>query len=126
MRDGTSLFETTQVELTSTEQVDQPPSPQLKEEDMLEDIKLYGTLVKAIKSQRMQDYNSSTYITYDHLNKKFYVMLLGSNHRYIAVAHDFAEMQSLLCDVKSQQADPSPKDQQVLIQDAHNMTEYVV
>ncbi len=58
----------------------------LKEEDMFEEIKLHGTLVKVIKTQRNVDFSYSTYITYSHPTKKFYLLLLGHNQRFIAVA----------------------------------------
>jgi hypothetical protein len=49
----------------------------LKEDDFFEDIKLYGTLMKVIKNQRSIESSYSTYITYDHVFKKFYLLLLG-------------------------------------------------
>jgi hypothetical protein len=58
----------------------------LKIEDMFDDIKLYGTLIKTIHLSRNSDYSYSTYLTYDHTYKKFYLLLLGNNQRYIAVA----------------------------------------
>ena len=68
---------------------------------MFDDIKLYGTLVKTIKNNKTTDYNHNTYISYDHTYKKFYLLLLGQNSRYIAVAHDFAEMETMLTDFKN-------------------------
>jgi hypothetical protein len=53
---------------------------------MFDDIKLYGTLIKTIHLSRNSDYSYSTYLTYDHTYKKFYLLLLGNNQRYIAVA----------------------------------------
>lgn len=38
----------------------------------------------------------NTYVIYDHANKKFYMLLLASKERYIAVAEDLTEMYSLL------------------------------
>lgn len=55
---------------------------------MFEDIKLYGTLLKTIKLQRNMDFNYASYLTYDHVYNKFYFLLYGHNHRYIAVAND--------------------------------------
>ena len=57
---------------------------------MFEEIKLYGTLIKTVKLQRNMDFNSSTYLIYDHNYKKFYFMLIGSTNRYIAVAQDLS------------------------------------
>lgn len=72
----------------------------LNEDDLYEKVNLYGTLVKVVKypkSSTMADLSShNTYMVYDHCHKKFYIMLLASSHRYIAVAEDLHEMYSLL------------------------------
>lgn len=40
--------------------------------------------------------NHNQYIIYDHAMKRYYVMQLASNYRYIAVAEDLSEMYKLL------------------------------
>ena len=71
-----------------------------KEEDLYDSIKLYGTLIKTIrlpKTSSMADLTShNTYIIYDHCHRKYYVLLLASNNRYIAVADDLSELYTLL------------------------------
>lgn len=72
----------------------------LNEEDLYERINLYGTLVKIVRHSRTSQLTDlsghNTYIVYDHNCRKFYIMLLGSQQRYIAVAEDLTEMYSLL------------------------------
>ena len=53
---------------------------------MFEEIKLYGTYVKTIKLQRNLDFNQNSYLVYDHTYSKFYLLLLSSTYRYIAVS----------------------------------------
>jgi hypothetical protein len=59
-------------------------------------------LIKTIKLQRtgsIDDLSShNTYMIYDHSHKKFYILLLGSAYRCIAVAEDLTEMYQLLKD----------------------------
>jgi len=53
----------------------------------------------------MADLSShNTYLIYNHSHKKFYILLLGSQYRYIAVAEDLSEMYQLL---KQQTSDVS-------------------
>lgn len=82
---------------TTTSQID---ISGIKEEDLYEKVNLYGTLVKVIKyprSNTMADLTShNTYLIYDQSHRKFYLMMLASNNRYIAVAEDLNEMSSLL------------------------------
>lgn len=59
---------------------------------MLEEIKLYGTLLKTVKLQRNSDFNRTSYLTYDSSYRKFYFLIYGSNHRFIAVADDLPNM----------------------------------
>ena len=56
-----------------------------------------------MKSQKLPKLSSladltshNTYITYDHCLRKFYILLLGSSYRYIAVAEDLSELYQLL------------------------------
>lgn len=88
----------------------------LKEDDLYENIKLYGTLVKVIKYPKTSTFadltGHNTYVIYDHCHKKYYIMLLASSYRYIAVASDLTEMYEVLKEhsslskkEKSQEAD---------------------
>lgn len=82
----------------------------LKEEDLYERINLFGTLVKVVKHQSTSQLGDlsghNTYIVYDHNCRKFYIMLLSSQQRYIAVAEDLVEMEALL----NQQVEEPPLD----------------
>jgi hypothetical protein len=57
-------------------------------------------LVKQIqnpKTNSLADLSGhNTYVVYDHYNKKYYMVLLGNSHRYIAIAEDLTEMYNLL------------------------------
>lgn len=70
------------------------------ESELFEPIKLKGTLLKHIKLQRSGPFadisTHNTYLIYDHTHKKYYILLLGSAYRYIAVAEDLSEMYQLL------------------------------
>ena len=76
----------------------------LSERDFYESIKLKGTFVKTIRLPRsgsiadLSGYNS--YVVYDHSYKKFYIMMLGAQSRFIAVAEDLGELYQLLKDPK--------------------------
>jgi hypothetical protein len=74
----------------------------LNEEDLYDNIKLQGTLVKSIKLQRtgpLADLaNHNLYIIYDHCYARYYILQVGSIHRYIAVAEDLTQMYQLLKD----------------------------
>ncbi len=62
----------------------------IKEEDMFEDLKLSGTYIKTIKLQKCQDFSYTSFLTFDHTYKKFYFLLIGSTHRFIAVSQDLS------------------------------------
>ncbi len=72
----------------------------MKEEDLYEGLKLYGTFLKKVKLPRTNSLadltNHNTYVIYDHCHRKYYIMMLASTYRYIAVAEDLTEMFSLL------------------------------
>eukprot|EP00347_Sterkiella_histriomuscorum_P020695 403336831 len=116
----------------------------ITEDDLYEEIRLYGTFIKQIKMQRNTDFNNLTYLTYDHVNKRFYFMLMGNNLRYIAVAQDLTQMETLLKDVlinineqeqdqsKDQSETTSPSDSQkisiknILEQEVKSINEFVI
>lgn len=68
----------------------------MKEEDLYEGVKLYGTYVKTVKLPKTSGLadltNQNTYIIYDHAHKRFYLMLIASSYRYIAIAEDLIEI----------------------------------
>lgn len=85
-----------------TDTIEIPLKADVKEEDMFEEIKLYGTLIKVVKFQtRNTDFSYNSYLSYDHINKKYYLLLLGHNHRFIAVSQNLVDMESLLHDSKA-------------------------
>ena len=67
---------------------------------MFEDLKLSGTFIKTIKLQKCQDFSYTSYLTFDHTYKKFYFLLIGSTHRFIAVSQDLSQLNSLLSEFK--------------------------
>jgi len=81
----------------------------MNEREFYESVKLKGTFVKTIKLPRsganadLSGYNS--YVIYDHSYKKFYIMMLGAQSRFIAVAEDLFELYQLLKDPSSLSVD---------------------
>jgi len=61
---------------------------EVDERDMFEEIKLLGTHRISLKNQEGLNPNYRGTITYDHTNKKYYVLVLANQQRYVAVVND--------------------------------------
>jgi hypothetical protein len=83
------LQEEKKAELEDQIRIEQPkPSDELEERDMFEEIDLLGTHCISLKNQEGLNPNYRGTITYDHTSRKYYVLVLASQQRYIAVVND--------------------------------------
>ena len=61
---------------------------EVEEKDMFEEIKLLGTHRISLKNQEGLNPNYRGTITYDKTNRKYYVLVLANQQRYVAVISD--------------------------------------
>jgi hypothetical protein len=75
-------------DLEELARVEPKPSGEVEEKDLFEEIKLLGTHRISLKNQEGLNPNYRGTITYDHTQRKYYVLVLANQQRYIAVVSD--------------------------------------
>ena len=61
---------------------------EIDEMDMFDDIKLQGTHQISLKNQEGLNPNYRGTITYDSIHRKYYILVLANQQRYVAVVND--------------------------------------